>query len=68
MNNKTKLLICRWITTFGLVLQNVALPIVIYKETQSTSLLSLIFIFETLPWLIIAPLISEKTTYLLPIK
>ena len=68
INNKTKLLICRWITTFGLVLQNIALPLVIYKETQSTSLLSLIFVFETLPWLIVAPLISEKSTNLFSIK
>lgn len=56
-NNYIRLLISRWLCTFGTILQSVALPIVVFSLTHSSELLSLTFIFETIPWMFVTPFI-----------
>lgn len=53
------LLLSKWISTFGLFLQSAVLPIIVFKYTGSSSLLSWILFAETLPWLILAPFITN---------
>lgn len=45
----------KWISNFGTQLHMLALPLIIYQQTQSVKLLSLSFIAETMPWLLIGP-------------
>lgn len=58
-NNYLRLLSSRWLCTFGAILQSVALPIIIFGLTNSSELLSLTFIFETIPWLFVTPFITS---------
>lgn len=57
-SNYLRLLLSRWLCTFGAILQSVALPIIIFDFTGATQLLSITFIFETIPWLFITPFIT----------
>lgn len=56
------ILFTKWLATFGAFLQSAALPIIIFKLTGSSSLLSITFFVETLPWLFFAPLFSNIIT------
>lgn len=53
------LLLSKWVSTFGGLLQSTALPLVIFAITGSSALLSWTFFAETLPWLILAPFITN---------
>lgn len=57
--NYMYLLSSRFFISFGAAIQSIALPILIFSITNSTELLALTFIFETIPWLFIAPFISS---------
>jgi predicted MFS family arabinose efflux permease len=50
------LLSSKWISNFGTHLHALVFPLIVYNQTQSVALLSLAFIAETLPWLLIGPI------------
>lgn len=55
--NKIMAKVCtgRWISLFGEFVQAAVLPIIFYKYTSSSLLLSAAFISETLPWVLVTP-------------
>lgn len=68
MRDKWLLLLGKWLIMFGEGIQAVALPIVVYNFTQSSELLSLAFIFETIPWIFCAPFIILIVTEKFSVK
>ncbi|WP_342564864.1 MFS transporter [Paenibacillus sp. FSL R7-0345] len=53
------LLLAKWTSNFGTHFHMLAFPLLVYEKTQSVTLLSLTFIAETLPWLLIGPVIPH---------
>lgn len=68
MKNKWTLLISKWMVVLGSGLQAIVLPIIIYNITQSSELLSLTFIFETIPWIFCAPVIVPIISSIFSLK
>jgi DHA3 family macrolide efflux protein-like MFS transporter len=58
MKKSILFLVCKWIITFGNRMQMVVLPVIVFSIWQSTELLSLTFIVETIPWLMISPFLT----------
>src|SRR5690242_19591815 len=57
--NTVSLVGAQWLSFFGSKLHLLALPLIIYQKTGSARLLALGFLAETLPWMILAPKLSQ---------
>lgn len=57
MKNLKYALSARWLALLGIYAQNAVLPILIFNMTNSASILSAIYISETLPWIFISPIL-----------
>lgn len=69
MNKNIRLLLfAKWISNFGTQLHSLAFPIIVYNQTHSSTILSLAFIAETLPWLFIGPIIPHILSKKMPDK
>jgi hypothetical protein len=56
--NSILIIFAQWISSFGSKLHLLALPLIIYQNTNSAQLLALGFLAETLPWMILAPFLA----------
>lgn len=60
MKNLKYILSARWIALLGEYLQSIILPILIFNMNNSSILLSATYIAETLPWIIISPILIPR--------